>query len=66
MARRKRRCIHGKLKNPVGRRVCKLKPTRRRRRYASKKSSVAAERAHELALIAAAKRSLGRYRRHRR
>lgn len=29
--RRSRRCKYGKLKNPRGRRVCRLKPARRRR-----------------------------------
>lgn len=57
MARKKVRCRYGKLKNPKGRRVCKL------RRGATRAS--AKRRSQEAAMWKSYKPSLGRHKRRR-
>lgn len=65
--RRSRRCKYGKLKHPKGRRICKLRPARRRYSPKAVRSrAIAAEKAAEAAYIAKLKSGLGRYRRRRR
>jgi hypothetical protein len=65
----RRRCKYGKLKHKIGRRICKLRPSRRARRRPltdSRREAIKYERDLEREYIARHKASLGRLRRRRR
>lgn len=68
----RRRCKYGKLKHRVGRRICKTRPSKRRRhtpaklRKARSREAIKYERDVERDLIARHKAALGRLRRKRR
>jgi hypothetical protein len=73
MARKKHRrsrharCKYGKLKHPRGRRICRVRPSRRRRPLtSSRREAIKYERDLEREMIARHKASLGRLRRRRR